>query len=708
MASRALVVLCVLLLPAVLSQTFNCQWAVPNQPNLIYDISLLYRNSAQGDYIGADSTYRYYMNLCGISNAGGTCTQEGGLMCQYYQGQYVAMIANFTKSPPVYSLLSGANPSGGVVLTYTNGDTCTDGSGNPRTAIIQLTCNPNAALPNSMNVYELTGYPCNYYVSMTSPNACPVDTTNVPPPTTSGQLIQAATQPNAWSYWTITTLTPTNLFELQVNTMQTSAQGYLELYVRYGAMPTEQSYDRADLSTKPSHQVVIRVTDSTNRLLYGTYYIGIKAIGSVAIDYQLKSYTFTCAGNCSMHGQCVPNPDSGYNMCQCDVGYQSNFIDCSAPVITASTGKDYSGRIVNANWAYYRFEQNDANAYQFVMELTRSKNDSGQALPTLMVKQGDWPTYSNNDGIDQDFFTPDSQWSLTLMPPVLTTGYYIVAVVGYQDTVFDYVFRANLYDCPNGCSNHGYCNPSNHSCTCDENYGNLDCSLLEIPLNPNVPIPIIIFPYDIAYYAIDTTLQLADAHIDMLIQVTRDDPSGTYYPRLLINPGVLGIPTITNFVLSSPLPLSPNATLRVPAGLLEDYPPVTGNYSTWYIGISSYAPDFLKVHLLLTYEGYCPNDCSQNGDCVVDSTYNVYCVCNEGWFGGACDVTVAEMEANGSDDVETGVAVALVIVFMALGVVAGILVKRAFPNFLAASSTQSYAPTAQRATYSAMSEESHV
>jgi hypothetical protein len=666
----------------------------------------MYRNPAQGDYTGADTTYRYYMNLCGVSNAGGNCTANFGLLCQYDKGVYESMIAQYNSSGLTYSFLSPANPSGGVVLTYVNGDPCSDGSNRPRSAVISLTCDPNAPLPNTIYVREEPGDLCTYYVSMTSPNACPVDTSNNPPRLGNGQAINATSTANGWTYFV--TNVETGEQDLTINTKQLTAEGYLELYVRYGAKPTEQSYDRADTSTKASHQVVIRNTDANNPLVTGDYYIGVKAIGATT-TFNLQPFQFTCPGNCSNHGSCVYQPTLGMNTCYCNAGYDSNFVDCSAQVIDpAQWSVDYVHSVNNGVWKYYRYEQNDPNSYELVIDLTRATADPGLALPTLMVKQGDWPTYGNNDGIVQDFFTPSASWQLIV--PFPAQGFWIVAVVGSPDTIFNYILSAENFDCDNGCSGHGQCIPQNHTCICDDNYGNLDCSLREIPLSPYLPIAITIPPYGTSYYAIDVTPALANAHIDMLVTVAVDDPSG-FYPRRLISPSQMGIPTLTNYLLASPLPLSANTLLRIPAGVIEDYPPTTQPVTTWYIGISSYYFNTLRVHIQLSYEGYCVNDCSNNGYCVVDNTtYAVQCICNPGFYGAGCDVTSEEKNSGGdNDNVDTGLAVGLVFIFMFLGVVFGILIKRSFPNLFGRGS-DAFSPTTggQRATYSAMSEESHV
>jgi len=703
------VLVVLLLIPAVFGQLISCKWTDPVS-GTTYDLQPLFRNSAEGDYYGTDFTYRYIMNICGTSTAGGDCTDKNGMLCQFdNDNQYVSLIAEYNPSDIVYSLISPADPDDGVVLTINNGDPCPLVAGSPpRKAVISLYCDPNAPTTNRISVSEEAGDPCTYHVALIHPNACPVDG-DLPPQLSSGVTVDASTENNAWSYWTIDV--GQGMQELQINTQQTTASGsgYLELYVRYGAKPTPQTYDKSDTSIRAGHKVVVRTSDPTDPLRPGTYYIAVRALGD-NVDYRLQPWVFQCFNDCSGHGTCKSMMGSPDYVCVCDAGWESDLPDCSAEVIDPTMADyKYSHTLVGSTWRYYRFHLDDEHAYELYIDMSRSIADENQALPTLMIKEGGWPTYQDNDGIIQDLWTPSANWALELRAPVLTPGTWIIAVVGSPDTVFDYYLELTVNDCPQDCSGHGQCNPYDHICTCDEDYGHLDCSLREIPLVPWVPIAITIGPYATSYYAIDVPYNLAMAHIDMLIHVVEDHDEG-FYPRLILAPASMGVPTLSNYLLASALPLKANTNLRIPADLLQNNA-ITNTTTTWYIGIVSYSPDAMQLHIQLSYEGYCVNDCSSHGDCAVDnSTYAVYCICENGWFGAGCDVNSAMMESKSSDNVDTGLAVGLVFIFLFLGVVVGILIKRAYPNLFGRSEQQFVAAGAGsgKATYSAMQESSDV
>jgi len=630
----------------------------------------MYHDSAQGDYIGTDGTYRFYMNVCGITNTQSECTEKGGLLCQYKQGEYLAMVSSWTANPrPTWSLINKANPNLGVEMYYANGDTANCGS--PRKSYMNFQCDPNAPLTNTFAIYENNGVPCTYYIALTSPGACPVGTP--PTPITSGepQLVSLAT--NSWVNYTI--VVDASIIELQVTTSQTSVGGYLQLYVRYGALATDQAYDRADLSYANYHAVAIGRQDpySSNPLSTGTYYIGVRAM-IADTSFILTAQTYICYNNCSSQGTCVYNNLTGFMECDCNDGYNSNFRDCSAQVVQAESGITYNANLVYDQWRYYRLEVNDANPFQLFVELNRASNDPGLALPALLIKKDDFPTFSVNDGLVQDRGAPSQHLELEINAPILTAGVWIIGVVGSPDTLFFYSLTINVFDCNHGCSDHGICHAGNNTCQCDPGYTRSDCSLVEAPLIADQPSPVSLQPFQTSYFIITVPTLLADSHVDLLVEVVESSTA----PRLLLNPGSLDVPTERSNFLASPLPLTNNPSLRIPAASLEQYDLDT----KWYLGIVSNSPDVVEIQLLLSFEGYCPNDCSANGTCFVNASYNVFCVCAPGWTGGACDVESSTLEGD-TTGVSDGTFAGLVIAFFIIGAVIGFFVKTKYPALCA-------------------------
>jgi len=167
---------------------------------------------------------------------------------------------------------------------------------------------------------------------------------------------------------------------------------------------------------------------------------------------------------------------------------------------------------------------------------------------------------------------------------------------------------------------------------------------------------------------VNITAALAKGQLDLLFAVTED---GTSYPRLVVGPSAFGtVPTSADHLYASSLPLGPNAVVRVPASVLSSYIDPTTNSQVWYLGVVSSSTESYQVTIQASIEGYCPNSCSGHGTCkVVAPLYNAVCSCTGGWVGGACDVSADVTE---SSNVDTGLFVGLLFLFIAIGFVVGL------------------------------------
>jgi len=634
----------------------QCKWTDPDT-NASFNLQPMYRQSAMGDYVGADNIYRYYMNICGAANVGGNCTDQAGLLCQYKQGQYQALIASFIANPkPVWSLISRNNPNAGLILNYSNGDICYE-TNQSRVATLFLHCDTQAPVTTTFTLVEPDQ--CTYQISLTSPNACPI--TDQTLRILSGENITANLPAGNWSYWTIDVQDGQS--ELQVNLEQTSTTGgYQNLFVRLGARPTESAYDAADISLLGKHKVVLRRPGySPNLQSPATYYIGVKSYNQNTA-YALTAYTNLCFSNCSGHGTCAPNATTGWSTCQCAVGYQTPFPDCSAPLIDVARDQQYHYVLEDDNTAYFRYQLNDSNAYQLFVEIVRDMTDPMETLPIMMINTNDFPTVQDNDGYIADRAPGSNFWQLEIMEGI-QQGDYILAVVGSLDTTFKFSVEFNVYDCDHNCSGQGTCNPVTHVCTCADGYGDLDCGEYTRPLSFGSPLQAYVAPNQISYFVVNISSAETLSEIDLLFEVIENDPN--YYPRIYGSPAIMGVPTITNHLYASPLPLSSLESIRVPAYVLNEYGP-----GTWYFGISSFSPVAFEVTIQASLEGYCPDDCSGNGKCYVDpNTFRSTCQCDSGWVGGACDTLNSDIT---SDNVDTGLFVGLIFVFLFIGFLVGL------------------------------------
>jgi len=148
----------------------SCTWTYSKDGETIhYDLSQLRRST---DYIGEDVYFRYKMQFCGKTNAGGDCGSNS--ICAYWKddGSYHTSFGSFDGTPaPVWSLLDPSNPSAGVSLTYSNGRSqC---AGRTERAQINLKCDPNT-VPNGFTVSE-DWTNCILNIQMPNKYGCPVN-----------------------------------------------------------------------------------------------------------------------------------------------------------------------------------------------------------------------------------------------------------------------------------------------------------------------------------------------------------------------------------------------------------------------------------------------------------------------------------------------------------------------------------------------------
>jgi len=643
----------------VVSQTLDqCTFTV-NGAN--FDLSGMYLPQSQGDYHGIDRdhpTYVYFMNVCGGVNVGGVCTENGAILCQYDNVTYVAAPA-YQLAPPVpqWSLVNQAQPNLGVILTASNGDLCWP-SMTPRNVTFTFTCNLEASMDGTFTVWEDSSNDCNYHVDYTHPGACPLPNnlmpifSGVPTPT-------QALQQNNWAYWYI--YVNATYGELKLNLRQTSDDfGWVGVWARLGAPPTATAFDRYDNTPNVQyHGIEIRTTDIGSPLTPGTWYIGVQAQQSLVNAFTLTAYLETCPNNCSNNGVC----NTTTQICACNLGYVSNQVDCSAPVIDANLGQIYAGGIRGNRWIFYRFTLSDPNEQELYVVMNRSYQTPA-SLPTLVIKFQDWPTQTYYDAIARDTTAPSQRWELDLFPPVLQTGEWIVGITGSPDMPFNFTIMANTCDCPQCCSGHGTCVASAGVCNCNSGYAGPDCSAGLVDLTDDVPVNVVVDPNGgVRYLYIAVPQAVVISFVDMEIMAATQGSNQTIRVYASANQ----IPTQSSYDFMSPLPDISAPELVIPHADLE--------YTSWYIGVWNFNNQPVTVTITAGYEGWCA---CQPGHGYCTESEPATCICDKGWQGAACDVAAASSSSGG---VEVGAVVAMVIIFTLLGVGAGIFLKHKRPEF---------------------------
>jgi len=283
------------------------------------------------------------------------------------------------------------------------------------------------------------------------------------------------------------------------------------------------------------------------------------------------------------------------------------------------------------------------------------------AMPTLMVGYEYFPTAQSNDGIVRDT-TGLSYWELTIEPPTLKQGTWIIAVVGSQDQLFNFTMQARYCDCPSCCSDHGACLPAFPAdvCQCDAGYTGLpDCSAPVNSLSPESPITETVGSYSFHYIQIFISSKYLSTRVDLEVDAQKDTDATPTYNQLRLYASPQNLPTQADYWFASPLPMGASASLIIPHAELG-----TGN---WYFGVFNSAPIPANVTMMGVLKGYCACGTAGHGSC--NGPDHAICVCESGYLGSSCDVT----ESNSG--VEVGTVVAVIILLFVVALVGGICAK---------------------------------
>jgi hypothetical protein len=138
----------------------------PTIDGIDFDFSALRQSSSDYSGTGGGSTYK--LNFCGNA-VDKACSDKGGCLCEYDdRSNIVAVLASWSKAPePQWNLADSKDASGGVTLTFENGDSCTP----TRNSLISFICSDEAS---STFIVSSTSK-CIYTLSFNTPAACASD-----------------------------------------------------------------------------------------------------------------------------------------------------------------------------------------------------------------------------------------------------------------------------------------------------------------------------------------------------------------------------------------------------------------------------------------------------------------------------------------------------------------------------------------------------
>jgi len=262
-------------------------------------------------------------------------------------------------------------------------------------------------------------------------------------------------QEGKWKYYYIELQQTGNL---RLNVSQT--RGDVDIYIRYGAIPTRMEWNYADITTNTTVNMDILEPS------LGLWYFGFYGYDTSTFSFRLSSNS-QCPDRCSKHGNCVGS------YCDCYLEYRGP--SCETKRDPLLDNQVVTGYVSQDAWNYYRYSSNTANNY--IIQLNHSSNVDCD----IYVNVERNPTLT--DYVYRDI-SPESVINMRIDNPGTTIWY--IGINGY--TTCDYrlkVFSSN--QCIGGCGQHGRCSTSGR-CICDQGWTGMYCEERTNTLRNGVPV----------------------------------------------------------------------------------------------------------------------------------------------------------------------------------------------------------------------------
>jgi hypothetical protein len=274
--------------------------------------------------------------------------------------------------------------------------------------------------------------------------------------------------------WMFFSYTLTTVANLQLHLTQSN--GDVDIYVRFGGIPTFYDYQYVDQSINEAIDILISAPET------GTWYFGFYGYSASTFSFKLSRST-ECPDRCSKHGTCQNS------VCTCNQGFSGRA--CETKTSALNKNEVVQGFVNENSWNFYRFQSNSANSFIIQLNQTQANMDCD-----IYVQRDRNPTLL--DFVYNDLTTGnvahlrvDDAGSATWY-----IGIFGYSACEYTMQVFDSV------SCPGGCGTHGTCN-SNGRCICNNGWVGANCETQSGTfVNGNTLIGQRVAPGEWKYYSI--------------------------------------------------------------------------------------------------------------------------------------------------------------------------------------------------------------
>jgi hypothetical protein len=382
---------------------------------------------------------------------------------------------------------------------------------------------------------------------------------------------------------------------------ETSEQGDVDEYVKFGGnLPLRNVFDYRDITTRRHVEL------SVEQARQGRWVIGI--YGYEETEFALA---VELAGACPM--QCSGNGECENGLCLCFEGFGGDY--CQDVFRLVEFGRVYTGELAVGGWHYYVVDLSDGTLFEQI-DMTMHRTGDGDI--DIYVRKGAVPTpYA------LDYWNVSTDATLTLNLTELEPIVYYIGLYGFRASGYEFSVEAVSFsdaNCDNECSRRGDC--VHGRCDCERGFSGDGCEAQQTRLGFGEPAHGFVAGDAWNWYRVRSISENA-----LVLRAEQSGETGDcdLYVKADARPARFDYDFID-------LSLARSFELVVPR---------PSEAAEWHIGVFGWSACEYTLTAIESDECECASDA--NGHCERNSAT---CVCDNGWAGYDCSVSVNMLTSN--------------------------------------------------------------